>query len=106
MGRDGDDMDLLALESMHFLEFIDKGAVVDILDIGGELQYGHLADHSDVEETVIGNSIGHHHHATAVEAAVADGKTQNVVVKTILSSTVTCTWVILYLNRHLTTLIR
>ena len=74
-------MYFLAFECLYFFELMDELAIVDILHIGGKLEDGHFLDDRDIKQAIVGNGIGHHHHATSIEAAIANRKAQNAVIE-------------------------
>ena len=64
---------------------VDECAVVHFTDIGRKFHHAHFLHHGDVEQSVIGNSMWHHHHATSVESAIAHRNAQNLVFQNLLA---------------------
>ena len=81
MGRNGHHPDLPTLEKTYFLEFFGERSIVNVFHVGGKLQQSDFLDGGNVEQSVIGNGVGHHHHSAAVELAVSNGKAHDLVVK-------------------------
>ena len=81
MRRNGHNPYPFALERLHLLEFVDETAVIDIFHVGCELEDGHFLDDRDVKQAIVGDGVGHCHHATTIKSTVTDGEVQNAVVK-------------------------
>ena len=81
MGWDRDDADVSTTEGLYFLDFLGETAVVNVFHVSRELEDGDFLDDSDVEQSIIRDSVGHGHHASTVETAIANGEVENIVVE-------------------------
>ncbi len=81
MWRNGYNPYVSTAESLHFFNLIDETAIVEVFHVGREFEDRHFLDNCDIKQSVIGDGVGHRHHAAAVESAIAKGKVSNAVVK-------------------------